>query len=169
MPPYDWNDVLLAFNHRSVDFFVARSHIAIVDDQFAVPLLKGHKRIETRFSRTRRAPFGSVSAGDSIYFKASGGDFIGPCTALSVIEYDRLTPAKIDAIRRRHNHAIQAPPSYWHDRKGCQFGILIRLGSVSAPAWSGPVPRRTVLLLNIRIFIGLFSITGVQKNCRYPG
>ena len=119
---------------------MARSHIAIVDDRFVAPLLKGVKRIETRFSRTRRVPFGSIFAGDIIHFKVSGGDIIGHCRALSVIEYDRLTPAKIDAIRRQHNHAIQAPRDYWHNRSKCLFGVLIRLGAVSTPAWSGPVP-----------------------------
>ena len=100
-------------------------HVAIVDQAAAKHLLVGTKSSETRFYRRRRPPFGSIRPGDTVYFKLSGGNFIGTTSVLRVRELDDLTPAGVAHLRSRYNHAIQAPAPYWRTRRRCRYGLLI--------------------------------------------
>jgi len=109
-------------------------HAAIIDPHLADSLLDGRKRVESRFARQRRLPYGRVSTGDRIYFKVSGQGVIGHAHVLRVRQFDNLTPRTIDSLRRRYNHTIFAPHAYWHARRDCRFGVLI---------WLGPFIRRT--------------------------
>jgi hypothetical protein len=117
-------------------------HAAIVDSRLAGSLLDGRKRLESRFARHRRLPYGRVSAGDEIYFKLTGGGVIGRCSALRVRQFDNLTPAAIDAIRQRYNQAILAPAAYWHTRRHCRFGVLIWLGPLMRQPPRYRIPRQ---------------------------
>lgn len=49
-------------------------HIAIMNGPWnLIPkILSGEKTIESRWYRTRRAPWGGIRAGDTVYFKDSG-------------------------------------------------------------------------------------------------
>lgn len=112
---------------------MSRIHVAIVDSHAAGVLLDGRKRVESRFARQRRLPFGRISAGDEVWFKQSGGSVIGRTRVLRVREFSNLTAAAIAAIRRSYNHIIRAPSAYWRARQDCRFGVLI---------WLGPFVRR---------------------------
>jgi len=121
---------------------VPRIHAAIIDARLASGLLEGRKRVETRFARQRRLPYGRISAGDEIYFKISGQDIIGHTSAVRVQHFDDLTPAAIDALRQKYNHAILAPRHYWRARRDCRFGVLIWLGPVNHRAGRATIPRQ---------------------------
>jgi hypothetical protein len=110
---------------------VSRVHAAIVDARVAGGLLDGRKRLESRFARQRRLPYGRISVGDEIYFKVSGSVVIGHSAVLGIREFENLTPATITAIRRRYNHVILAPSAYWRARRNSRFGVLIWLGPSS--------------------------------------
>lgn len=119
-----------------------RIHAAIIDARLAGGLLDGRKRVETRFARQRRLPYGRISVGDEIYFKVSGRDIIGHTSAVRVQHFDDLTPAAIDALRQKYNHAILAPRHYWRARRHCRFGVLIWLGPVNHRAGRATIPRQ---------------------------
>jgi ASC-1-like (ASCH) protein len=53
----------------------AVDHVAIMSKAsgFIEKILSGHKTIESRWYATRRPPWGRVHAGDTVYFKYSGG------------------------------------------------------------------------------------------------
>jgi len=121
---------------------VSARHVAIVAPRFAGALQAGRKRIETRFSMTRRAPFGRVHRGDIIYFKPVGGPVIGRAPAARVVTYEQLTPARIDSIRQRHNHAILAPDAYWRSHRLSRYGVLIWLGRFSPRVPPLAIPRQ---------------------------
>ncbi len=117
-------------------------HVAIVTPQLGAALAAGRKRIESRFFTTRRVPFGRVARHDTIHFKLSGGPVIGRCRVARVVFYRDLTPGGIDAIRRRYNHAILAPRSYWQARRNSRYGVLIWLGPFSPRDCDLAVPRQ---------------------------
>lgn len=121
---------------------MSRVHAAIVDARAAGGLLDGRKRLESRFARQRRLPYGRISAGDEIYFKVSGSAVIGRSSVLRVREFDNLTPTAITAIRRRYNHTILAPSAYWHARRDCRFGVLIWLGPFVQQVIRRRIPRQ---------------------------
>jgi ASC-1-like (ASCH) protein len=111
------------------------THVAIVDARIARSLVDGRKRVESRFARHRRAPYGRVVPGDSIYFKVAGGEVIGRAPVKRVREFNQLTPKALTALRRRYNDGILAPATYWDARRQCRYGVLI---------WLGRFVRRTV-------------------------
>ena len=119
-----------------------RVHAAIIDTRLTSGLLEGRKRVETRFGRHRRPPFGRVSRGDEIYFKASGGPIIGRAYVLRIQQYDDLTRGAIRAIRRKHGHLILATSDYWRARRDCRFGVLIWLGAFSPRGCPQEIPRQ---------------------------
>lgn len=106
-----------------------QSHIALIGREYAIPLLSGIKTVESRFMKTRRAPFGAVHPGDQIYFKISGGPLIGAWRASWVREFTDLSPARITAIVRLYNRHIGAPDGYWNDRLDARYGVLIGLAA----------------------------------------
>ena len=117
-------------------------HVAIVGRAAAGQLLSGAKRIETRFSRRRRPPFGRVLPGDIIHFKLAGGGFIGTSHVMRLREFEDLTPTTLRRLCRQYNHAVRAPQHYWRSRRRCRFGLLIWIRRLAPPPAGVRVPRQ---------------------------
>jgi len=117
-------------------------HVAIIDARMAASLLDGRKRVESRFARQRRLPYGRVCPGDRIHFKVSGARIIGHARAIRVREFDDLSPAAMESLRWRYNRAILAPPAYWRARRRCRYGVLIWLGAFIRRASRVAIPRQ---------------------------
>ncbi len=64
-------------------------HIAIMNRQVGLidKILSGEKTIESRWLKTKSAPFGKVHVGDRIYFKESGGSVRAVALVSQVKEY----------------------------------------------------------------------------------
>jgi hypothetical protein len=117
-------------------------HVAIVGHE-AVAALRGRtKRIETRFYRRRRAPVGSIHAGDRIHFKITGGPIIGTSGVVAVREFADLSPASLRRLRALYGTSVRASARYWAARARCRYGVLIWLGSLHAPASAIRIPRQ---------------------------
>lgn len=108
-------------------------HAAIVSTDVAAALRAGTKTVESRFSRTRRSPFGRVRPGDLIQFKLAGGPVVGAARAVAVRQFDALTPVVVRRLRRRYGAAIQAAPAYWRRRLHARYGVLIWLTPLGPP------------------------------------
>jgi hypothetical protein len=108
-----------------------------------VPALPhGEKRIETRFYRSRRSPYGQIEVGDSVHFKRSGGGLVGSTEVTSVKEVGNLSTRKFDWLQRRYGQRVQAPATYWTQKRRCRYGVLIGLGSLVQPPANLAVPRQ---------------------------
>jgi ASC-1-like (ASCH) protein len=121
---------------------VSAVHVAIIDTGMVPGLLDGRKRVESRFARQRRLPYGCVSPGDQIHFKVSGANIIGHAPVTGVREFDDLTPAAVESLRRQYNCAILAPRTYWQARRHCRYGVLIWLGRLTSCTPPLVVPRQ---------------------------
>lgn len=116
-------------------------HIAIVSPPYDRLILEGRKRIESRFTRTARPPFGAVKPGDRLFFKRSGGRFFAQAEADRVLMVDRLTPEGVDTLVARYNQWICGAADYWRSRRTTvRYATLIWLRGVR-PAVSGPTYR----------------------------
>jgi hypothetical protein len=121
---------------------VVREHVAIVSAWAAAALVRGSKRLETRFCRQRRAPYARIQAGDTVHFKLCGGSVLGSAHVVAVEELGELTRNRIDRLRRRYAEAVCAPAVYWSARRRCRYGVLIWLGPLDAPPRRLLVPRQ---------------------------
>lgn len=105
-------------------------HLAVFVEPFLQYVLDGSKKIESRFSSVRCAPYNSVKAGDIILLKKTGGPVVGLCKVTSVWFYE-LDGNSLQEIRERYAKALRADDStFWEHRKGAAFATLMRIKHV---------------------------------------
>ena len=61
-------------------------------------ILSGEKKIESRWSKNKIAPWGRVKYGDRIYFKNSGEPVTVVASVSRVLQFENLNPAKVRNI-----------------------------------------------------------------------
>lgn len=83
-------------------------HIAIMRKSWnLIPkIITGEKYIESRWYKTKRAPWDKITSGDCVYFKNSGEDVIAKATVKDVIQYDSLTLQKCKDILNEYGDGI---------------------------------------------------------------
>lgn len=121
---------------------LAMDHVAILHPAFIELLLSGRKRIESRFSRVRRLPYGAVAVGDRVYFKSAGCSVRAVGVVSQVAYFHDLTAYDIAFIQRSFGEVIGAPAAYWEQRMGCRWGSLIWLRDVRRTRRRVVVPRQ---------------------------
>lgn len=113
-------------------------HVAIVSPPYDRLILEGRKRIESRFTRTARPPFGCVKPGDRLCFKRSGSRFFAEAEVERVLMADRLTPERVDALVKRYNEWICGEAGYWAEKRAsARYATLIWLRNLR-PTERGP-------------------------------
>ena len=107
-------------------------HVAILLPRYIRLILDGAKTVESRLTIQDRPPYKRVTPGDRIYFKASGGAFEATAIAAKVEYHHALTPAKVDALKRRHNSAVRGDDQYWAWKRDSRYATFIKLRDVEA-------------------------------------
>ena len=111
---------------------MANYHLVILKKPYLEAILDGRKRIESRFSKTRRYAFGRVLPGDKLFFKISSGPVCAVATVAAVKNFENLTPEQIIEIKQQYNHLIGGADEHWQNRADCKFGFLVWLKDVRA-------------------------------------
>jgi hypothetical protein len=106
-------------------------HLAVFSQPYLDLVLTGEKKVESRFSRNRCAPFGEVREGDIILLKEVAGPVCGVVLARRIWYFD-LDNEPIDAIRDTFGAAILAAPEFWSEKEAASFATLIELENPSA-------------------------------------
>jgi hypothetical protein len=105
-------------------------HLAVFMEPFLQYVLDGTKKVESRFSSVRCAPYNSVNAGDIILLKKTGGPVVGLCKVTSVWFY-KLDGNSLQDIREKYAKALCAnDPGFWEHRKGAAFATIMRIKHV---------------------------------------
>lgn len=105
-------------------------HLVILKKPYLDAILNGRKQIESRFTQTKREPFGQILPGDKLFLKISSGPVYAMAAVAAVKTFENLTPAKILEIKQQFNHHILADEQYWQSRADCRFGLLVRIKDV---------------------------------------
>jgi hypothetical protein len=109
-------------------------HLAIFVEPFLRYVLDGSKKVESRFSSVRCAPYQSVQQGDVILLKRTGGPIVGICMVASAWFYE-LEPGSWREIRNKYAQALCAQdPAFWEQRKDASFATLMRIQHVQPTA-----------------------------------
>ena len=108
-------------------------HVAIMRPSWGMTerLLSGQKIIESRWYKTKHIPWDTVHEGDMIYFKDAGGPVVARARVEYVLQYEDLTPSKIDHILSTYGHDDGIPasemPVYRERFKDKRYCMLIFL------------------------------------------
>ena len=109
---------------------MANYHLVILKRPYLEAILASRKRIESRFTKIKRSPFGRVLVGDKIFFKLSSGPVCATAKVAAVKNFENLTPERIISLKQRYNHDIAGTDEYWQSRTECRFGFLVWLAEV---------------------------------------
>lgn len=79
-------------------------HLAVMKKSwgFTQKILDGKKTIESRWYKTKRAPWGRIKKEDTIYFKNSGEPVTIKAIVSSVVEFEELTPNKVKKMLNKY-------------------------------------------------------------------
>jgi hypothetical protein len=126
-------------------------HVAIFSEPFLTLVLSGRKTVESRFSRSRCAPYGEIDAGDIILIKEVAGPICGITLAKRTWHYDLLTEP-IARIKNRFAEAICADDEFWSSRSDALYATLIELDATATidPVWFDKRDRRGWVSLRSR-------------------
>ena len=145
---------------------MANYHLVILKKPYLDAILSGQKRIESRFTRTRRSPFQQVQPGDKLFLKQSSGPVCGVATVTVVKNFENLTPERIIQLKNQYNHHIKAGDEYWQSKADCVFGFLLWLQDVRAiqPVRIGKKDWRAWVVLTEKENFGLLKPGAVKKG-----
>ena len=105
-------------------------HLAIFVEPYLRWILEGRKTVESRFSKRRVAPYGTVRTGDWLILKRSSGPVVGICRASNVF-CDELSPKKLLRIRAQYSKSLCATDErFWEMRSDSRYVTLIHLNDV---------------------------------------
>jgi ASC-1-like (ASCH) protein len=108
------------------------NHLVILKKPYLDAILAGRKKIESRFTRTKRYAFGRVLPGDKLFLKESSGPVCATATVAAVKDFQNLTPRRIIEIKQRYNRYIIGSDEYWRSKSNCRFGLLVWLEDVKS-------------------------------------
>ena len=102
-------------------------HLVVLKKPNLDAILTGRKKIESRFTKTKRYAFGRVLSGDKLFLKLSSGPVCATAIVAAVKNFDSLTPKQIIEIKQRYNHHIIGGDEYWRSKSSCKYGFLVWL------------------------------------------
>ncbi len=106
-------------------------HIAILSHKSVLDkILGGEKTVESRFSRVKSLPYGQVIAGDTIYFKLSGGPVLGRARVAAIQEYENLNPRRIEELARQYERELAISVDFLARKLESKFASLIFLEQI---------------------------------------
>ncbi len=107
-------------------------HLVVLKKPNLDAILTGRKRIESRFTKTKRYTSGRVLPGDKLFLKLSSGPVCATAIVAAVKNFENLTPKQIAEIKRQYNHYILGSDEYWQSKSSCRFGFLVWLKDVES-------------------------------------
>ena len=137
-------------------------HLVILKKPYLEAIIEGQKRVESRFTKTKRSPFGQIYAGDKIFLKLSSGPVCATAAAAAVKYFENLTLKQILQLKQQYNHLICGSNDYWQSKANCKFGFLVWLKGVRAiePVCINKRDWRAWVVLTERENFGL-----LKKDC----
>jgi len=83
-------------------------HVAIMKKSWGLTekIISGEKKIESRWYKSKRSPWGKIQKGDTVYFKDSGEPVLIKAEVEKVISFSDLIPEKVKQILDKYGKDI---------------------------------------------------------------
>ncbi len=107
-------------------------HLAIFNEPFLSLIYKGEKKIESRFSVNRIAPYNKIYDGDIVILKESGGPVSGIFLAGEVKYYSNLDKRTLKGIEKQYSSLIctQYSENFWQTKEKSNYATLIGIKKI---------------------------------------
>lgn len=113
-------------------------HVAIMKKSWGLTrkILAGQKKIESRWYKVKYSPWNKIKPGETVYFKDSGSPVTIKSRVKKIIQFDDLTPSKVNEILKRYgdDDGIEKNdlPKFFELFKNRKYCILIFLMDVKS-------------------------------------
>lgn len=108
----------------------SKAHIVVFDKNSLNKVLNGKKRLESRFSKERCVPYGSIDNGDTIYLKESGGPIVAKATADKIKFYPNLNSEKIKILKYTYSTQLCVNDEFWNKEKDSLYATMFNLKDI---------------------------------------
>lgn len=105
-------------------------HLAIINEPYLGRIFHGKKTIESRFSKTRVAPYHRIEAGHIILLKQSSGPVQGIANVSSVRFYGPLKPGEAERLIQEWREGLCVDDDWIQRKRDSAYGSLIFLDRV---------------------------------------
>jgi hypothetical protein len=107
-----------------------RYHVAIMKKSWKLipKIFSGEKTIESRWYKTKRAPWNNIAAGDTIFFKNSGAPVTAKAEVKKVYQFEIAKPTDANRIVKQYGKKIcliNSNPHTWNSQP--RYCVLIGL------------------------------------------
>ncbi len=117
----------------------ASIHVAIMVEPYLTKVCSGEKYIESRLTKVRMSPYQSVSTGDIILFKRSGGAIEGIASVCDTLYAQLSSGNDVFSLVDEFGEGLSYEPGYAETKAAARFGSLFWLGDVQR---IDPVPMQ---------------------------
>jgi ASC-1-like (ASCH) protein len=107
----------------------ARLHLAVLVEPYLSYIMEGSKTVESRFARTRGAPYRRVNAGDIVLLKRQSGGVEGLCCVADAWFYE-LESSSWKEILEKFGSAMRVSSQFLDSRNNAMYATLIRITEV---------------------------------------
>lgn len=141
-------------------------HLVVLKKPYLDAILQGKKRIESRFTRSKRFFFGRVLPGDRLFLKLSSGPVCATANVGAAKHFENLTGRRIFEIKQQYNDHIKGTDEYWRSKMSCRFGLLVWLRDVERvePVRIGKKDWRAWVVLTAKENFGLLRAGAIRKS-----
>lgn len=115
-----------------------RLHLAVLVEPYLSYIVEGSKTVESRFAKTRGAPYRRVDRGDVLLLKRQSGGIEAICCVSDAWFYE-LQSSSWKEIRNRFGSGMRVSQQFLDSRAGALYATLIRITEVLPIE---PVPTR---------------------------
>ena len=74
---------------------------------------------------------GRIGVGDRLFLKVSSGPVCARGTVKRILEFENLSPGKIEKLKCKYNRLILGSDEYWAEKRDSRYGVLIWLNNVN--------------------------------------
>ena len=143
-------------------------HLVILKQAYLDLILDGQKKIESRFTRTKRPFFGQIKSGDVLFLKQSSGPVCAKAKVEKVLCFENLTPQQIQELKAKYNHLILGFKDYWQSRGDCKYGVLVWIKNVKPikPLWIQKRDWRAWVVLTEKENFNIFRYTASANTSK---
>lgn len=104
-------------------------HLGIFTEPYLTYMLEGKKRVESRFSKKKIAPYEKIKKEDIVLVKKSGGNILAYFTIKEVLFFD-LQNISIEKIKAQYNKELCVNDTFWENKKESKYATLIVIDQI---------------------------------------
>ena len=107
-------------------------HLAFMVEPYLSLILSGKKTIESRFSTKKMIPFKSISVGDIVVLKKSGGDIVAIFEVEKVIFKQVDNENDVEEIKEKYGKELCLEDKFWFEKQDARYVTLIKISHLQS-------------------------------------